>query len=57
MSRAKVFPWFVDIANYRVAGIIPYDLTAQQKQRFFAKEKHYFWDDPNLFRQCADQII
>ena len=50
VSQAEVFPWFVDIANYLVAGIIPYDLTAQQKKRFFAKVKHYFWNDPNLFR-------
>ena len=48
MSQAEVFPLFVDIANYLVAGIIPYDLTAQQKKRLFAKMKHYFWDDPNF---------
>ncbi|GJU90342.1 reverse transcriptase domain-containing protein, partial [Tanacetum coccineum] len=29
----------------------------QQKRKFFKDIKHYFWDDPYLFRTCADQII
>nr|GFB55870.1 hypothetical protein [Tanacetum cinerariifolium] len=29
----------------------------QQKQKFFKDARHYFWDDPHLFRTCADQII
>ncbi|GJU36552.1 reverse transcriptase domain-containing protein [Tanacetum coccineum] len=29
----------------------------QQKRKFFKDVKHYFWDDPYLFRTCADQII
>ena len=48
--HAEFSPWFADIANYLVVGIVPYDLTSQQKKRFFAKVKHYFWDDPILFR-------
>nr|GEW74216.1 DNA-directed DNA polymerase [Tanacetum cinerariifolium] len=32
-------------------------LTSQQKKKFFKDVKHYFWDDPYLFRICADQII
>nr|GEV04175.1 reverse transcriptase domain-containing protein [Tanacetum cinerariifolium] len=27
------------------------------KKKFFKDVKHYFWDDPYLFRICADQII
>nr|GFB74426.1 reverse transcriptase domain-containing protein [Tanacetum cinerariifolium] len=27
------------------------------KQKFFKDARHYFWDDPYLFRTCADQII
>nr|GFA57928.1 reverse transcriptase domain-containing protein [Tanacetum cinerariifolium] len=29
----------------------------QQKQKFFKDARHYFWDDPYLFRTCPDQII
>ena len=57
LFQAKFSSWFVDIANYLITGIVPYDFTSQQQKRFFAKVKHYFWDDPFLFRQCADQII
>nr|GEY05607.1 reverse transcriptase domain-containing protein [Tanacetum cinerariifolium] len=32
-------------------------MTSQQKQMFFKDARHYFWDDPYLFRTCADQII
>nr|GEZ45010.1 putative reverse transcriptase domain-containing protein [Tanacetum cinerariifolium] len=32
-------------------------MTSQQKQNFFKDARHYFWDDPYLFRTCADQII
>nr|GEZ26476.1 reverse transcriptase domain-containing protein [Tanacetum cinerariifolium] len=32
-------------------------MTSKQKQKFFKDARHYFWDDPYLFRTCADQII
>nr|GEV70479.1 reverse transcriptase domain-containing protein [Tanacetum cinerariifolium] len=32
-------------------------MTSQQKHKFFKDARHYFWDDPYLFRTCADQII
>ena len=57
LSHAETSPWFADIANYLSASIIPPDLTFQQKNRFFAKVKRYFWEDPIFFKQCADQII
>ncbi|GJT66544.1 reverse transcriptase domain-containing protein [Tanacetum coccineum] len=27
------------------------------KKKFFKDVKHYFWDDPYLFKICADQVI
>ncbi|GJR80432.1 reverse transcriptase domain-containing protein [Tanacetum coccineum] len=38
--------------NFLIKG-----MTSQQKRKFFKDIKHYFWDDPYLFRTCADQII
>nr|GFC35988.1 reverse transcriptase domain-containing protein [Tanacetum cinerariifolium] len=32
-------------------------MTSQQKQKNFKDARHYFWDDPCLFRTCDDQII
>nr|GEZ00942.1 reverse transcriptase domain-containing protein [Tanacetum cinerariifolium] len=50
-------PWFADFANYHVGNFIIKGMTSQQKQKFFKDERHYFWDDPYLFRTCPDQII
>ncbi|GJU17743.1 reverse transcriptase domain-containing protein [Tanacetum coccineum] len=50
-------PWFVDIANYHAGNFLIKGMSSQQKKKFFKDVKHYFWDDPYLFRTCADQII
>nr|GEY75774.1 hypothetical protein [Tanacetum cinerariifolium] len=50
-------PWFADLANYHVGNFIIKGMTSQQKQKFFKDSRHYFWDDPYLFRTCADQTI
>nr|GFA27154.1 reverse transcriptase domain-containing protein [Tanacetum cinerariifolium] len=49
-------PWFADLANYHARNFIIKGMTSQQKQKFFKDARHYFWDDPYLFRTCADQI-
>jgi hypothetical protein len=50
-------PWFADFANYHAGNFIVKGLTSQQKKKFFKDVKHYFWDDPYLFKICADQVI
>nr|GEV92969.1 reverse transcriptase domain-containing protein [Tanacetum cinerariifolium] len=50
-------PWFADLANYHAGNFIIKGMTSQQKKKFFKDARHYFWDDPYLFRACADQII
>ncbi|GJS53504.1 reverse transcriptase domain-containing protein [Tanacetum coccineum] len=50
-------PWFADIANYHAGNFLIKGMSTQQKRKFFKDVKHYFWDDPYLFRICADQII
>ncbi|GKD26218.1 reverse transcriptase domain-containing protein [Tanacetum coccineum] len=48
--NAKDGPWFVNFANYLVADIIPKGMTYQQKNKFFSNLKHYFWEEPYLFK-------
>ncbi|GKA79996.1 reverse transcriptase domain-containing protein [Tanacetum coccineum] len=50
-------PWFADIENYLVDNVLVKGMSSQQKNKFFKDVRHYFWDDPYLFRICADQII
>nr|GEZ81411.1 hypothetical protein [Tanacetum cinerariifolium] len=50
-------PWFADLANYHAGNFIIKGMMSHQKQKFFKDARHYFWDDPYLFRTCADQIF
>nr|GEY23269.1 reverse transcriptase domain-containing protein [Tanacetum cinerariifolium] len=50
-------PWYADLANYHAGNFIIKGMTSQQKKKFFKDARHYFLDDPYLFRTCADQII
>ncbi|GJR28769.1 reverse transcriptase domain-containing protein [Tanacetum coccineum] len=50
-------PWFADYAYYHTRNFIVKGMSSQQKNKFFKNVKHYFWDDPYLFKICADQMI
>ncbi|GJX09224.1 reverse transcriptase domain-containing protein [Tanacetum coccineum] len=50
-------PWFADFANYHAGNFVVKGMSTQQKNKFFKDVKHYFWDDPFLFKICADQVI
>nr|GEV91056.1 reverse transcriptase domain-containing protein [Tanacetum cinerariifolium] len=49
--------WFADIANYHAGNFIVKGMSSQQKKKFFKDVKHYFWDDPYLFKSYADHVI
>ncbi|GKE38044.1 reverse transcriptase domain-containing protein, partial [Tanacetum coccineum] len=49
--------WYADYANYLASHVLPFRMTRQEKQKFFSDLRHFFWDEPFLFKQCADQII
>ncbi|GJW79589.1 reverse transcriptase domain-containing protein [Tanacetum coccineum] len=49
--------WFADFANYHAGNFIVKGMSSQQKNKFFKDVKHYFWDDPFLFKIYADQMI
>ena len=50
-------PWFSHIANFLVIGEFPTEWKAQDKKFFHAKVHSYYWEEPYLFKYCADQII
>ncbi|GJW86694.1 reverse transcriptase domain-containing protein [Tanacetum coccineum] len=50
-------PWFADFANYHAGNFVVKGILSQQKNKFFKDVKHYFWDDPFLFKICEDQVI
>ncbi|GJT30104.1 reverse transcriptase domain-containing protein [Tanacetum coccineum] len=50
-------PWFAYLANYHAGNFVKKGTSSQQKRKFFKDAKHYYWDDPYLFKFCADQVI
>nr|GEV80216.1 reverse transcriptase domain-containing protein [Tanacetum cinerariifolium] len=49
--------WFSEFTNYHARNFVVKGMSSQQKNKFFKDVKHYFWDDPFLFKICADQVI
>nr|GEV13487.1 DNA-directed DNA polymerase [Tanacetum cinerariifolium] len=43
--------------NYAADHLSRLENPYGNKQKFFKDARHYFWDNPYLFRTCADQII
>ncbi|GJR03635.1 reverse transcriptase domain-containing protein [Tanacetum coccineum] len=41
----------------RINSVSPHLEQKHCKNKFFKDVKHYFWDDPFLFKICADQVI
>ena len=50
-------PWFADIVSYFVIGQMPLHWGRQDRFKFLAMVKYFFWDDPYLLKYCPDQII
>ncbi|WKA10589.1 hypothetical protein VitviT2T_028154 [Vitis vinifera] len=56
MLLAKT-PWYAHIANYLVTGEVSSEWKAQARKHFFAKIHAYYWEEPFLFKYCANHII
>ena len=50
-------PWYAHIVNFFATGELQADWKAQDKKFFFAKIHSYYWEEPFLYKYCADQII
>ena len=57
IEDTKPVPWFADYVNSLVAKVIPPYFSYQHNKRFFAHLKHYYWEEPILYKHCADQVI
>ena len=50
-------PWYADIVNYLVTGQMPSQWSAQDKKKFLSIACHFYFEDPYLFKYCADQVV
>ena len=53
----EVAPQYAHIADYLVTEEVLSEWKTQDKKQFFAKIHAYYWEEPFLFKYCADQII
>ncbi|KAA3484511.1 Transposon Ty3-I Gag-Pol polyprotein [Gossypium australe] len=44
-------PWYVDIVNFLVSGLLPPELTSQRRRKFLHNARQYYWDEPFLWRR------
>ena len=56
-SAIVASPWFADYANFLVGKVMPPHFNSQQRKKLFYDLKHYFWDDPFLYKKGVDGII
>ncbi|XP_057790778.1 uncharacterized protein LOC131007883 [Salvia miltiorrhiza] len=50
-------PWFADIVKYLACGELRPDLTSQERKKFLATCRQYYWEDPYLFKLGKDEVI
>ncbi|GJY72792.1 hypothetical protein Tco_0477223 [Tanacetum coccineum] len=50
-------PWYADYVNYIIRKIVPPNWTPEKRRRFFSQVKNYFWDEPNAFKLCSDNVL
>jgi hypothetical protein len=50
-------PWYADYANFIFSKYWPPTFIAQQRRKFFYDFRHYFWDDPHLYKEGVDGIM
>nr|GEW91180.1 reverse transcriptase domain-containing protein [Tanacetum cinerariifolium] len=56
-TTVKSIRSFLGHAAFIEGNFVVKVMSSQQKNKFFKDVKHYFWDDPFLFKIYADQVI
>ncbi|XP_070007288.1 uncharacterized protein [Nicotiana sylvestris] len=50
-------PWFTDVSNFLMTGIVPRELSSNQRNKLKHDSLDYYWDEPYLFKICNDGVI
>nr|GFA86399.1 reverse transcriptase domain-containing protein [Tanacetum cinerariifolium] len=51
------FELMCDASDFAIGNFVVKGMSSHKKNKFFKDVKHYFWDDPFLFKVCVDQVI
>ncbi|XP_075504437.1 uncharacterized protein LOC142541864 [Primulina tabacum] len=57
LFEVKQCPCYANFVNFLVTGTPPSNILFHQRKKFFSDVKHYFWEEPFLFKICADSMI
>jgi len=49
-------PWYPDLVNFKVCGVLSPRLSYQQRKKFFTDAKYYVWEESFLYKLCGDGI-
>ncbi|XP_070026468.1 uncharacterized protein [Nicotiana sylvestris] len=50
-------PWFMDVDNFLVTGIVSCELSSIQRKKLKWDSLDYYWDESYLFKICNDGVI
>ena len=50
-------PWYAHISNFLAIRELQADWKAQDRKFFFTKIHSYYWEEPFLYKYCANQLI
>ena len=56
-GASKELPWFADIANYLISGILPYGMDYKPRKKFLHDYRFYYWEELLPYKRCADGLI
>ncbi|XP_062100966.1 uncharacterized protein LOC133806864 [Humulus lupulus] len=57
VSENLVVPWYADYVNFFIAKVVHPKKSRQQLKKFYSEVKHYYWEEPILYKHCTGQII
>jgi len=49
-------PWYADLVNFKVCGVLPPGLSHQRRKKFFPDTKYYVWEEPLLYKLCRNGV-
>ncbi|XP_019157953.1 PREDICTED: uncharacterized protein LOC109154677 [Ipomoea nil] len=57
LAATVVLPWYANVVNFLVANKFPHNSSKAQKDKIRSTAKYYVWDEPYLWKHCADQVV
>lgn len=56
-SASVTLPWYANTVNYLVTNMLSPGLSKAERDTIKSDAKYYVWDDPYLWKHCANQVI